>query len=165
MTYDHIPFLLFALLLGTASIFDVMFRIIPNWVCALVALLGISTHVTLSGADGFSEASLGLLLPLALLVPLYAAKVMGAGDVKLIAAVGAFVGFTQVLNCLGIIVILGGLVGILHIAMSRIHYYFPMATRFYFPGAQVARGYIPYGIAIAVGGIWHQYQMYFQVQL
>jgi len=53
---------------------------------------GLATHWTLSGPSGFMYALTGGAVGLACLLPFYLAKGMGAGDVKLMAAAGSFLG-------------------------------------------------------------------------
>ena len=53
---------------------------------------GLATHWTLSGPGGFIYALAGGAVGLACLLPFYLAKGMGAGDVKLMAAAGSFLG-------------------------------------------------------------------------
>jgi prepilin peptidase CpaA len=53
---------------------------------------GLVTHWTLSGPGGLAFALAGGAVGLACLLPLYLARGMGAGDVKLMAAAGAFLG-------------------------------------------------------------------------
>jgi prepilin peptidase CpaA len=80
---------------------------IPNWLTvtglaaafALRAPLGLAAFV--KGAEG-----LGVALAVSLL--LYALKAIGGGDVKLLAAVGAFFGFPAVLSALALMAVLGG---------------------------------------------------------
>ena len=52
MDVQLIPFVLFAGLLAIASFFDVAYRIIPNWVCGAVLLLGLV--VIIGGVLGFA---------------------------------------------------------------------------------------------------------------
>ena len=53
---------------------------------------GLVTHSILSGLNGFVYALAGGAVGLACLLPFYLAKGMGAGDVKLMAAAGSFLG-------------------------------------------------------------------------
>jgi prepilin peptidase CpaA len=61
---------------------------------------------------GFLLALAGLGTGLALLLPLYALRIMGAGDVKLMAAVGAFLGLPDVLFAIVWSFIAGGVAAI-----------------------------------------------------
>ena len=93
---------LLAALLATAVWHDCKSRRIPNWVVLTGTVTALALHallptnsspvVTASGGIGFSGSLKGLGVGLALLLPLYLIRAAGAGDVKLMAMVGAFVG-------------------------------------------------------------------------
>ncbi len=88
---------LFALLV-IASVSDWRSYRIPNWLTfggALFALLSGIAMARTPGA-GAMHALAGLALGFVLLLPCYALGVMGAGDVKLMAMVGAFLGAAAV---------------------------------------------------------------------
>lgn len=82
-----------ALLLSLAmAIGDVRTRRIPNYLTFGGALAGIAFQTTLFGWGGTIQAVLGLFLGLALLLVPYILGGMGAGDVKALAALGAWLG-------------------------------------------------------------------------
>lgn len=88
-----LPMLLLGGLLVLAVWHDVRSRRIPNWLVAGAALAGVVLNASaMPGALGFWPAVGGWALGLALLMPMYAFKTLGAGDVKLMAAIGAFIG-------------------------------------------------------------------------
>jgi prepilin peptidase CpaA len=78
--------------LATALATDLAYRRIPNGLSLGGAALGLLTNATLLGPSGLAFALLGWLLCLALFLPMYAGAGMAAGDVKLMAMVGAFLG-------------------------------------------------------------------------
>ncbi|SRR5579884_3035359 len=82
---------LIALVLA-AAIYDLRFRRIPNTLTLSGALLGVTLNTVLFGQEGFAAAWFGFFLALALYIPLYLLRAMGAGDVKLMAAIGSIVG-------------------------------------------------------------------------
>ena len=114
--------------------------------------LGIATHIVLSGVTGIPTALAGMLIPLMIFIPLYSLKIMGAGDVKLLAAVGTFVGLGGIASMVALTMLLGGVLGLVQIVMNRIVYFAPYLARYYYPD-ETARKYVPYGIAIAAGGV------------
>src|SRR2546427_9421541 len=82
--------LLIALVLG-AAVYDVRYRRIPNWLTVTGAVLGVILNWFLDpGLFKWSLAGLGVAF--GVYAALYALHAMGAGDVKLMAAVGAVVG-------------------------------------------------------------------------
>lgn len=102
-----LPLLLLLALLGTAVWHDVRARRIPNAIVFPGALVALVLHLVLPAGAGLVGAPMGglgiasslggLALGLACLLPMYALGLMGAGDVKLLAMVGAFVGAGQIL--------------------------------------------------------------------
>ncbi|HEV7815330.1 MAG TPA: A24 family peptidase [Janthinobacterium sp.] len=108
------------LLLVIAGVSDVRLYKIPNWLTLGGTLFALTygAFVPLEPHAGLGTAAAGLLLGFLLMLPLYGAGVMGAGDVKLMAMVGAFLGFPSILFALIASFIVGG-IGALFYAISR----------------------------------------------
>ena len=110
--------LLLAIVL-VAAIYDLRFRRIPNWLNLSGVVLGLGINTLLFAGDGLTGAVLGMACSLTVYVPLYLIRGMGAGDVKLMAAVGAIAGPW---NWFGIFVataLLGGVVSLVFVALKR----------------------------------------------
>ena len=75
-----------------AAICDVRNRRIPNLLTFGAAAIGLIVATLSHGLSGAGMSAGGWLLALCLWLPLYALGGMGAGDVKLMAAIGAFLG-------------------------------------------------------------------------
>jgi prepilin peptidase CpaA len=75
-----------------ACVFDVRTRRIPNWLTLSGAVAGLLYHLATSGLGGLQTAAAGWVLGLLLLLPYFALGGMGGGDVKLMAALGAWLG-------------------------------------------------------------------------
>jgi prepilin peptidase CpaA len=86
-----VPFLALSLGLATAVVTDVRTRRIPNWLTGAIAGAGFGLAFGGGGVSP-SEAALGLALGLALMLPGHMIGATGAGDVKLMAAIGVFLG-------------------------------------------------------------------------
>lgn len=105
--------ILLALLL-MASISDCRSYKIPNWLTfggSAFALI-YSAVVPFSPQLGLGWSLGGLALGLSLMLPLYMFGMMGAGDVKLMAMVGAFLGMTHTLYAVLFVFAAGGLAAI-----------------------------------------------------
>src|SRR5579859_761379 len=76
-----------------AAVWDWRSRKIPNWLTVAGAVGGITLHGALNGWSGLGFAFAGLGLALALLLPLVYLRALGAGDWKLMGAVGSFLGW------------------------------------------------------------------------
>ena len=76
-----------------AAIWDWRSRKIPNWLTVAGAVAGITLRGVLSGWSGLGFAFAGLVLALGLLLPLVYLRALGAGDWKLMGAVGSFLGW------------------------------------------------------------------------
>jgi prepilin peptidase CpaA len=75
-----------------ACVFDVRTRRIPNVLTLSAAVAGLLYHLATSGVGGLQTAAAGWILGLLLLLPYFALGGMGGGDVKLVAALGAWLG-------------------------------------------------------------------------
>lgn len=71
---------------------DLRERRIPNWLSLGGIVVGVAVHTALRGGDGAASALLGGLAGGLLLFPFYLLRGMAAGDIKLMAAVGAHLG-------------------------------------------------------------------------
>lgn len=75
-----------------AGIIDLRSRRIPNWLAAAGLVAALLTRFYAEGAPGLLTASKGLGLAVLIYFPLWLLRAMGAGDVKLMAALGAIAG-------------------------------------------------------------------------
>ena len=105
------PIVLKLVLIGTAlaaAYYDLRVRRIPNWINLTGVILGLGLNAYFQGMAGAITAAGGLLVALCIYVPLYALKGMGAGDVKLMAAIGAIAGPGNWFNIFIVTALLGG---------------------------------------------------------
>jgi prepilin peptidase CpaA len=100
--------LLFALVIGAAA-YDIPYRRIPNWLTASGVLLGLGMNTFLyQGWPGLRFSLGGLALGFGAYLMLYMLRAMGAGDAKLMAAVGAMVGWQDWVGIFIVTAIVGG---------------------------------------------------------
>jgi prepilin peptidase CpaA len=104
--------------LSAATAIDLKSRRIPNELTATMAIAGLAFAA--SGVSGLSIAAAlgGMVLGLLLMMPGYLLGATGAGDVKLMAAVGAIVGPPLVLSAFVCTAIAGGVLAVV-VAMRR----------------------------------------------
>jgi prepilin peptidase CpaA len=148
--------------LFAATVIDLRTRRIPNVLTAVMAATGIG--LAAAGANGVSlaAAALGFVVGLGLMLPGHALGATGAGDVKLMAAVGAIVGPILVVKAFLFTAIAGGVLAIV-VAVRRRRLAATLAATRQMIGAPsdaptVIRSAVPgsrfaYGPAIAVGSV------------
>ncbi len=100
------------LILATAMVSDLRWRTIPNWLTGPSILVGLGLHTFMNQWKGLVFSLEGTVLGLALFLFMYLAGWMGAGDVKLYAAVGSFLGPAQTIFAAIVIALVGGLLAL-----------------------------------------------------
>jgi prepilin peptidase CpaA len=95
-----------------ATIVDIRTRRIPNVLTAAMAAAGLGLAATGSSPVTLSSALIGLLLGGVLMMPGHLFGATGAGDVKLMAAVGAIVGPSTVITAFLFTAIAGGVLAV-----------------------------------------------------
>lgn len=101
--------------LVVAAVIDGLQLKVPNWITFPMIISGWVYSATLSpypGWEGLAYSLIGTVVGLALLLPAYAIGGMGAGDVKLMAGIGAWVWGTTTALSFGVSAIVGGLIAI-----------------------------------------------------
>jgi prepilin peptidase CpaA len=76
---------------------DVTSRRVPNVLTGPAVVAGLLAHTALAGGHGAGAALLGFAAGLAAFFPFFALGGMGGGDVKLMAALGTWIGWSPVL--------------------------------------------------------------------
>ena len=93
-----------------ASWIDYKERRVPNWLNAALLSAGVVAQVCFFGLEGLGTACLGILVGFGLLILPWAINGMGAGDVKLMAAIGAWFGPQLTLVSFVVGAMIGGVV-------------------------------------------------------
>ena len=157
------------------SVFDVKSRRIPNFITFPSMLLGLSMHLAFGGWKQFCSALAAGLICGAVFLLFYIAGGMGAGDVKLMAAVGCIAGMPHVSYLLVLTALSGGAMAVA-LALARGQFrqtvmnVGALATHHSHEGLQPhpdlnlsnqATLRLPYALAIAGGSLL---TLYFQIQ-
>jgi prepilin peptidase CpaA len=108
MEYHYI---LLGILIVVAFYTDVTKSLLPNWLTMSGVAVGVLFHLIIGGLDGLFFSFIGLLFGGGLLMLLYLFKAIGAGDVKLFAAIGAIAGFHFTLYTLMYSIFFAGIIG------------------------------------------------------
>jgi len=162
---DFVPLAILSLLLVLATVFDLRQRRIPNAVTMPVMASAMIYFIYLNGLTGFMHSAGGLFLGLALLMPFYVIGGMGAGDVKLMGAIGSILGLQGVFIAFLCSAVAGGAYALFILcrnsAISQTAGRYGMMLRGYLATGQLT--YIPpepgklpplcYGLAISLGTI------------
>ncbi len=101
------------ILCGAAAWCDLQYRRIPNALTLPAVVVALCLHGFTNGWPGFLLALGGMLVASALVLPGYALGFTGAGDVKLLAAVGALLALPAALYAALLSLVLGGLLSVL----------------------------------------------------
>lgn len=90
--------------------FDQRARRIPNSIVltGIVCAVFLNSQSVFPSGHGIGVSLLGMLVGFLLFLPLYVLKVVGAGDVKLVAMVGAFVGQYEIVGTVLAVLVAGG---------------------------------------------------------
>ena len=167
----HISFIVLPVLFALAIYGEVLKRRIPNYLTLAGMAFGLVAALIESGVPGLKDAAIGLLVGGGVFLPFCLLGLVGGGDMKLMAATGAIIGYPLVLRALTDTCIAGGLLAVGIAAWNgTLLTAFAEAFRIIF-GAKKRRDekkvsadgdgerrplptMIPYGIAIAAGTIY-----------
>jgi prepilin peptidase CpaA len=94
-------------------------RKIPNWLTVPALFLGFVVHTVIAGWAGAKTSLEGAGLALGLLLPLVLLRGLGAGDWKLMGALGAFLGPILLLYVLLGSVLVSGLMAMVEVMRTR----------------------------------------------
>ena len=145
--------------------FDVRYRRIPNVFVLATLVSGLLINFVAGGMGGLRASALGCLLAFGLMLVLHVLGAMGAGDVKLFAAVGSVVGMHLVVSTFLVVLLTGGVLAVYTIlrngtfltTLTRVLQIFVgllpgwQMPRFEVPADR--RHTIPYGVAITFGSL------------
>lgn len=140
---------LFSAMLVIAGASDVKNRRIPNWtILAIIALFGgwwlVEPTTSLASALGAA------LIMFVASCTLYLFRIIGAGDSKLVTVVALFVGLSHLPQFVLYMSLAGGVLALSLLAMEPTRVLVMLQMR---GKGRMERG-VPYGVAIAVGGLF-----------
>lgn len=119
---ENWPVWVVSITLVVAAVIDGWKLKVPNWLTFPMIISGWVYSAAFSpfaGWEGLMYSLIGTVVGLALLLPAYAIGGMGAGDVKLLAGVGAWVWPTVTVYAFAVSAIVGGLIAIVMVLIRR----------------------------------------------
>jgi prepilin peptidase CpaA len=155
----------------SAVICDIWVAKIPNVITLPGMIIGILYHGAIHGVSGAVLSISGLLLGSVVFLPFYFLKGMGAGDIKLMGAVGALVGLKGVIPAIVFTALAGGIYALVFILcnpwiLKRYIYCSVSILKTLVLAGQLIlpplyekgkRPKVRYGIAIAAGTLFSQW--------
>lgn len=149
------------LLLLCVAATDIATRLIRNEICLALALLGI-VRQAIAGPMQIVQSLIVAAILFLLLLLIYQRRLIGGGDVKLLAALAIGLPLASVMELLTVTALAGGVLAMVHLMMRVLP-----APKLAPVGSSVLRRVyvierwrhlrhapLPYGVAIACGGIW-----------
>jgi len=105
-----------------AAVNDMRFQKIPNLLTYPTMGIALGYHFVMNGLDGLLFSAGGLALGIAVFILPYLMGVMGAGDAKLMGAVGAILGARGVFIAFLFTAIIGGVYALIVVLIKRQHF-------------------------------------------
>jgi prepilin peptidase CpaA len=120
---ENWPIWLVSFTLVVAAVIDGLKLKVPNWITFPMIISGwVYSATCVAGYpwwEGLMYSLAGTVVGLVLLLPAYAIGGMGAGDVKLLAGVGAWVWGTTTLYAFAVSAIVGGIIAVAMVMFRR----------------------------------------------
>lgn len=158
-----------------AGYWDFRTRRIPNWLTVPAFFVGIALNSISGGWRGSRDSLVGAGLGLVILLPFVLIRSLGAGDWKMIGAVGAFLGPQRLLAVLFATIIITGVMAVFLIIWKRrigrtvrnIGRMIAALTSLHLPGQDLSLENpqalkVPFGVAAAIAvalyaisALWH----------
>ncbi|MGB7586082.1 MAG: prepilin peptidase [Terriglobales bacterium] len=164
----EVIWLLPALFAAIAGFTDWRSRRIPNWLSISGLVLGILVNSLARGRVGAKDSLLGAGLGLAILLPFVLLRSLGAGDWKLIGALGAFLGPFGLIKVLFATVLVAGVMALILVIWKRrmgqtlrnVAHLLAAGLSFHLPGPEISLDNpealkVPFGVAAAIAVILH----------
>ena len=101
-----------------ASWIDLRYRKVPNWLNLFIILSGFTAQAVFNGWAGLWLGFLGMILGFGLLIIPWLMHAMGAGDVKLMAGMGVWLGPLLTLRAFCVGAVLAGVIAIIMILLA-----------------------------------------------
>lgn len=92
---------------------------LPNWLTVSGLGVGLAVNSAFGGWAGTKAALWGALIPLVALLPVVVLRGLGAGDWKLMGALGAIVGSQEILRLLFVAIVFAGAIAVVKMVREK----------------------------------------------
>ena len=144
----------FPALVILGGVYDLRTMTIPNWISIALVVAYVPTAMVLG--LGWQDIAIGLGLGFAALVigiALFAFRIMGGGDAKLMSASVVWLGLSGVLPFILLTALAGGALSLGLLSARKWLPQIPVVFPIWVQRLPQPKGDIPYGVAIAVGAV------------
>lgn len=117
--HQHWDMWIVSVVLIVAAVIDGYALKVPNWITFPFILAGWIYSTAMFGWEGLGYSLVGTVIGLALLLPAYSIGGMGAGDVKLLAGVGAWVHVTHTFYAFCVSAVVGAIMAVIMVLVRR----------------------------------------------
>lgn len=130
---EAITLILLVLLVGVSALTDLWKGRVYNAVTVPGILLGLALSAQRGGAEGILDVLCAVVFTIIFLFPFYSMRGLGAGDIKLLAAVSGFLPSKEYLLCFAGAFVIGAVCGVAGLVRTRgrvhkIHFAVPVAA-------------------------------------
>ncbi len=151
-------------MLSATLYFDLRYQRIPNRLCLVALISGILINTIFDSWLGLSDSLSGAGLALIILLPAYFFRLLGAGDVKIMVAIGAISGPLIIVWSIAYAIIFGTFTSILialksvglrgiKLTITRYYHCFYLRTYFKPESGDMGALKVPYAPALTLGWI------------
>jgi prepilin peptidase CpaA len=116
---DYFVTIFLSVLLIVSAIIDLKTQKIPNLLTLPAILIALGYHAAMNGLDGLLFSAGGIGVGIGLLIIPYLMGGMGAGDAKLMGAIGGFIGVKAAFIAFLIIAAVGGVYALILVVIYR----------------------------------------------
>ena len=116
---DYFLISLLLSILSISAVVDLRAQKIPNLITFPAIIIALLYHFFTHGIDGLTFSALGLATGIGLLIVPYMLGGMGAGDAKLMGAIGAILGTKSVFTAFLLTALVGGIYALIIILLNQ----------------------------------------------
>ena len=151
---ELLPLLIFPSLLIIAAIYDLTTMTIPNWISAVLLIAFVGLSLGMGAPLSMIGTGLGIGFGFLLLgMAFFALGWLGGGDAKLIAATAVWFSGPEAVTFIVYVMLIGGVETLLLVSFRQVLLPAPFQSIPWVSRLHAAGGDLPYGVAIAAGGL------------